>query len=105
MKKSIFIIGLLLFTSLLFSLTIDEVKLRPYKKTSFYGDSFSRELLEKVRPLEGNAKQFLSDYDNYYEYKTHELTTQEKIFLQNIFLVFLQNFRTVFWITFMPFIL
>ena len=96
MKKSIFIIGLLLFTSLLFSLTIDEVKALPYKKTSFYGDSFSRELLEKVRPLEGNAKQFLSDYDNYYEYKNHELTAQEKDFFTEYFSCLPPKFQDCF---------
>lgn len=86
----------MLFSSLLFSLTIDEVKALPYKKTSFYGDSFSRELLEKVRPLEGNAKQFLSDYDNYYEYKNHELTAQEKDFFTEYFSCLPPKFQDCF---------
>ena len=76
MKKSLFVFVLSFFSPLLFSLSFDEVKALPSKKTDFYGGSFSHNLLEKVRPLEGNAKQFISDYDNYYEYKNHELTPQ-----------------------------
>ena len=96
MKKTLFTIVLMLFISQLFSLTIDEVKNLPYKKTDFYGGSFSDNLLDKVRVFEGNAKQFLSDFDNCYEYKNHELTTQEKDFFTEYFSYLPQKLQDCF---------
>ena len=96
MKKSLFVFVLSFFSPLLFSLSFDEVKALPSKKTDFYGGSFSHNLLEKVRPLEGNAKQFISDYDNYYEYKNHELTPQEKDFFTVYFSYLPKKFQDCF---------
>ena len=96
MKKSLFVLVLLFFSPLLFSLSFDEVKALPSKKTDFYGGSFSNNLLEKVRPFEGNAKQFLSDYDNYFEYKNHELTRQEKEFFTEYFYYLPQKIQDCF---------
>ncbi len=96
MKKFLFLTVFMLFDSLLFSLTIEEYKALPYNKTEFYGEGFYYNLLDKVRVFEGNSKQFISDFDNYYEYKNHELTAKEKDFFSEYFSYLPQKLQDCF---------
>lgn len=96
MKRRFLVFFLMLVCSRLFCFTLDELKKYPYEQTSYYGGSFSYELLDKVRVLEGNAKKFLSDYDNYYEYKNHVLTENEKTFFTEYFSHLPEKFKTCF---------
>ena len=105
MKRRFLVFFLMLVCSRLFCFTLDELKKYPYEQTSYYGGSFSYELLDKVRVLEGNAKKFLSDYDNYYEYKNHVLTENEKTFFTEYFSHLPEKFKTCFLENFMPSIL
>ena len=96
MKRRFLVFFLMLVCSRLFCFTLDELKKYPYEQTSYYGGSFSYELLDKVRVLEGNAKQFLSDYDNYSGYKNHVLTENEKTFFTEYFSCLPEKFKTCF---------
>ena len=96
MKRRFLVFFLMLVCSRLFCFTLDELKKYPYEQTSYYEGSFSYELLDKVRVLEGNAKKFLSDYDNYYEYKNHVLTENEKTFFTEYFSCLPEKFKTCF---------
>ena len=96
MKRRFLVFFLMLVCSRLFCFTLDELKKYPYEQTSYYGGSFSYELLDKVRVLEGNAKKFLSDYDNYYEYKNHVLTENEKTFFTEYFSCLPEKFKACF---------
>ena len=82
MKKLVFVLFAFLCVSG-FALTKKELKAYPYKNTSFYGSTFSSDLLQKIRPLEGNPAQFLMEYDNFDGYKNHNLTKEEEaLFLE-----------------------
>ncbi len=82
MKKLPLILFIIFSASHSFAYTKTELMELPYKQTEFYGETFSRELLDKVKPLHGNPAQFLAFYDNCDSYKNHELTESEK----NLFL-------------------
>ena len=82
MKKILLMIVMVAVSTALFAYTKDEVMELPYKQTEFYGGTFSRELFDKVRILEGNPGDFIASYDNCYSYKNHDLTEHEK----NLFL-------------------
>ena len=105
MKRSCLLLFLMLLCSQVFCYTFEELKKLPYKQTAFYGGSFSSELLYKVRDFEGNAKSFLSDFDNCYEYKNHVLTDAEKFFLRSTSPVSLRSLKPAFWNMSMPCIL
>ena len=77
MKKIAFVLFALLSVSC-FAYTKKELKAYPYKQTSFYGGSFSPDLQEKIRPFEGNAADYLMEFDNIYTYKNHNLSNTEK---------------------------
>ncbi len=96
MKRRCFVIFLMVLCSRVFCYTFEELKKLPYKQTAFYGGSFSSELLDKVRDFEGNAKSFLSDFDNCYEYKNHILTDTEKAFFTEYFSCLPEKLRTSF---------
>lgn len=85
MKKNILILIILLLSTGLFAYTNDELIKLPAKQTEFYGGSFSRELFEKVRILEGNPAEFIAAFDECYTYKNHELTAEEKNLFQEYF--------------------
>ena len=86
MKKNLLVLVIFAFSSVLFAFSKDELLELSYKQTQFYGGTFSRELFDKVRVLEGNAAKFIADFDNYDSYKNHELTEEEK----NLFLEYFQ---------------
>ena len=71
MKKILLMIVMVAVSTALFAYTKDEVMELPYKQTEFYGGTFSRELFDKVRILEGNSGDFIASYDNCYSYKNH----------------------------------
>ena len=77
MKKFVFVLFAFLSVSC-FAITKEELLTYPYKHTSFYGGSFSKDLLQKVRPFEGNAATFLKEYDGFDGYKNHALTKEEE---------------------------
>ena len=77
MKKILLLSVLFICNFFTFALTKEQVIDYPEKRTFFYGGSFTTELLDKVRPLEGNAKMFLDSYDSAF-YTNHELTDEEK---------------------------
>ena len=60
MKKKFLIFVILLLYSILFAYTKDELIKLPAKQTDFYGGSFSRELFEKVRALQGNPAEYIA---------------------------------------------
>lgn len=84
MKKSTLLLSaLFLITSFCSALTKEEFQKLPYKQTSWYGGTFSSELLEKIRTFEGNPSEFLKELDNYDGYQNHKLTEEEKkLFLE-----------------------
>ena len=79
MKKLIQLIFVsVFFCCLCTAYTKEEFLKYPQKHTVYYGGSFSPGLMEKVRPFEGNAAKYLSNFDNFDGYKNHELTDDEK---------------------------
>ena len=84
MKKSTLLLSaLFLITAFCSALTKEEFQKLPYKQTSWYGGTFSSELLEKIRTFEGNPSEFLKELDNYDGYQNHKLTEEEKkLFLE-----------------------
>jgi len=85
MKKCFIAFIILLFSSVLFSFTKDELMELEYKQTEYYGGTFSRNLLDKVRVLEGNPAEVIAFYDECYSYKNHTLTDEEKEIFQEYF--------------------
>lgn len=88
MKKIAVLFITLLFSSLLFGLTTEEImhlSQDSYFSTKFYGGSFNHGLFDKVRIFEGNAADFLASYDECDSYKNHELNDSEKKLFQEYF--------------------
>ena len=84
MKKYIVLLAIFICNSILFAYTKAELMELPNKQTAFYGGTFSRELLDKVRVLEGNPADFIASYDECDSYTNHALTAYEK----NLFLAY-----------------
>ena len=82
MKKYIALLVILVCSSILFAYTKAELMELPYKQTGFYGGTFSRDLFDKVRVLEGNSAGFIASYDDCDSYTNHALTADER----NLFL-------------------
>ena len=73
------------FASLLSALTLEDLLQYPSKKTSYYGESFSPVLMEKVRDFSGNAEEYLESFDNFDGYKNHKLSDREKALFEETF--------------------
>lgn len=85
MKKLYTIILLVFISNFGYSYTKAELLNLPYKRTDYYGKTFSTNLIEKIKPFEGNAAKYLKDIDNYTDYKNHELTEDETAFFLECF--------------------
>ena len=94
MKKYILLLAIIAFNSVLFAFTKDELMELPYKKTEFYGGTFSSELFDKVRDLEGNPADFIASFDDCDSYKNHELTEDEKNLFFEYFLYLPEKIQT-----------
>ena len=94
MKKYILLLAIIAFNSVLFAFTKDELMELPYKKTEFYGGTFSSELFDKVRDLEGNPADFIASFDDCDSYKNHELTEDERNLFLEYFLYLPEKIQT-----------
>jgi len=95
-KKVILAFILILSSYFLSALTVAEMKDLPSKKTQFYGGTFSNNLFEKIRVLEGNAADYIADFDEYYEYKNHILSDDEKELFSEYFSYLPQKIQDCF---------